>query len=56
MKGAATKFLSFLDQCIVKLQQLSLTESQVTFAADHRTDPDLWCLVILYMYTIFFST
>lgn len=56
MKGAATKFLSFLDQCIVKLRQLSLTESQVTFAADHRTDPDLWCLVILYMYTIFFST
>lgn len=54
MEEAATKFLSFLDQCIVKLWQLSLTESQVTFAADHKTDSDLQCLVIFYIYNFFF--
>lgn len=53
MKETATKFLSFLDQCFVKLRQLSMTESQLTFAADHKTESDLWCLVI---FNIFFFT
>lgn len=30
-----------------------MTESQVTFAADHKTESDLWCLVIFYIF--FFS-
>ena len=46
MRETATKFLSFLDQCFVKLWQLSMTESQVTSAADHKTESDLRCLVI----------
>lgn len=50
MKETATKFLSFLDQCFVKLRQLSMTESQLTFAADHKTESDLWCLVIFYIF------
>lgn len=55
MKETATKFLSFLDQCFVKLWQLSMTESQVTFAADRKTESDLQCLVIFYIYFLYMT-
>lgn len=55
MKETATKFLSFLDQCFVKLWQLSMTESQVTFAADHKTESDLRCLVIFYIFFFYMT-
>lgn len=55
MKETATKFLSFLDQCFVKLWQLSMTDSQVTFAADHKTESDLRCLVIFYIFFFYMT-
>lgn len=40
----------FFDQCFVKWWQLFMTMSQVTFAADHVTESDSWCLLIFFVH------